>query len=142
MVIIEQVDVLFNQCMKTFDAVRTCMDTLSSSQRRERDGQPPTLEELRTCISGQTPGSPRLSILSFKGAFHGRGMGQCFILSASICMSSLLHVFKPHDAFGVANFGVIPQRVVCLRIICPRDVGMGQCTLCFDLHVFAATCLR
>ena len=45
-------------------------------QRRERGGQPPSAQELESCISGQTPGSPKLSILSFKGAFHGRGMGQ------------------------------------------------------------------
>lgn len=44
-------------------------------RRRQRGGAPPSPEELASCITGQSPGSPNLSILSFKGAFHGRGMG-------------------------------------------------------------------
>nr|KAG5704177.1 hypothetical protein BaRGS_009707 [Batillaria attramentaria] len=44
-------------------------------RRRQRGGKPPTPEELHSCISGQSPGSPNLSVLSFNGAFHGRGMG-------------------------------------------------------------------
>ncbi|KAK7112739.1 hypothetical protein V1264_012141 [Littorina saxatilis] len=43
--------------------------------RRERGGKPPTAEDLETSISGQAPGCPKLSIMSFNGAFHGRGMG-------------------------------------------------------------------
>ncbi|KAG6457400.1 4-aminobutyrate aminotransferase, mitochondrial [Manduca sexta] len=34
-----------------------------------------TPEELQTCMLNQTPGSPRLSMLSFEGSFHGRTFG-------------------------------------------------------------------
>ncbi|XP_075220509.1 4-aminobutyrate aminotransferase [Lycorma delicatula] len=34
-----------------------------------------TPEELQSCMINQVPGSPKLSILSFKGAFHGRTLG-------------------------------------------------------------------
>ncbi|KAL8623439.1 hypothetical protein ACOMHN_058885 [Nucella lapillus] len=43
--------------------------------RRERGGRAPTVEEMESSVVGQLPGSPRLSVLSFRGAFHGRGMG-------------------------------------------------------------------
>ncbi|XP_067672599.1 4-aminobutyrate aminotransferase, mitochondrial-like isoform X2 [Haliotis asinina] len=42
---------------------------------RQRGGAPPTEEELTSCLMNQAPGNPDLSILSFKGAFHGRTMG-------------------------------------------------------------------
>ncbi|XP_046355036.2 4-aminobutyrate aminotransferase, mitochondrial-like isoform X1 [Haliotis rufescens] len=42
---------------------------------RQRGGAPPTKEELSSCVMNQAPGNPDLSILSFKGAFHGRTMG-------------------------------------------------------------------
>lgn len=32
-------------------------------------------EEMNSCMMNQTPGAPTLSILSFKGAFHGRTLG-------------------------------------------------------------------
>ncbi|CAG2204744.1 ABAT [Mytilus edulis] len=44
-------------------------------QRKKRGGEPPSKEELQTCISGVPPGCPDLCILSFKNAFHGRTMG-------------------------------------------------------------------
>lgn len=44
-------------------------------RRRERGGKPPTQEEMTSSVIGQLPGSPHLSVLSFMGAFHGRGMG-------------------------------------------------------------------
>merc|ERR1712013_515361 len=34
-----------------------------------------TPEELSTVLKHEAPGSPKLSILSFKGAFHGRSVG-------------------------------------------------------------------
>lgn len=42
---------------------------------RQRDGKPPTAEELHSCKYNVPPGSPRLSLLSFDGAFHGRTFG-------------------------------------------------------------------
>lgn len=44
-------------------------------KRRERGGRPPTQAEMDSSVAGELPGSPLLSILSFSGAFHGRGMG-------------------------------------------------------------------
>jgi len=44
-------------------------------RRRERGGAPPTQEEKDSCVVNQSPGSPNLSVLSFKNAFHGRTMG-------------------------------------------------------------------
>lgn len=44
-------------------------------QRRKRGGKPPSQEELRSCVVNEQPGTPDLTILSFKNAFHGRTMG-------------------------------------------------------------------
>ncbi|XP_069124662.1 4-aminobutyrate aminotransferase, mitochondrial-like isoform X2 [Argopecten irradians] len=44
-------------------------------QRRQRGGQPPSPEELKSCVEGRAPGCPNLSILAFRNAFHGRTMG-------------------------------------------------------------------
>jgi len=44
-------------------------------QHRERGGKPFSAEELSSCMRNESPGSPSLSILSFKGAFHGRLFG-------------------------------------------------------------------
>lgn len=44
-------------------------------QRRLRGGRAPTQEEMDSSVKGQLPGSPKLSFLSFSGAFHGRCMG-------------------------------------------------------------------
>ncbi|CAH1776844.1 unnamed protein product, partial [Owenia fusiformis] len=40
----------------------------------KRHGNPPTVQELESCINNQAPGSPPLSVLSFKGSMHGRTM--------------------------------------------------------------------
>ena len=37
---------------------------------------PFTEQEMDSCMHNQKPGAPSLSILSFKGAFHGRTMGE------------------------------------------------------------------
>ena len=43
---------------------------------RQRGGRVDfTREELSSTLDNQAPGSPRLSILSFKGCFHGRTIG-------------------------------------------------------------------
>jgi 4-aminobutyrate aminotransferase/(S)-3-amino-2-methylpropionate transaminase len=41
-------------------------------QHIKRGGKPFTAEDLSSCMKNQAPGSPELSILSFKGGFHGR----------------------------------------------------------------------
>lgn len=41
----------------------------------ERGGAPPTSAELESTLRNEAPGSPNLSIISFKGAFHGRTFG-------------------------------------------------------------------
>lgn len=40
-----------------------------------RGGKPPTQEDLSNCIMNKGPGCPDLSVLSFKGGFHGRTIG-------------------------------------------------------------------
>ncbi|KAJ8318908.1 hypothetical protein KUTeg_003999 [Tegillarca granosa] len=42
---------------------------------KQRKGQPPTEEEMVSCINNLSPGNKPLSILSFKRALHGRTMG-------------------------------------------------------------------
>ncbi|KYQ89293.1 hypothetical protein DLAC_11797 [Tieghemostelium lacteum] len=44
-------------------------------QHVKRGGKPFTQEEINSCMNNQAPGSPQLSILSFKKAFHGRTFG-------------------------------------------------------------------
>lgn len=41
----------------------------------ERNGSPPTAEDLESTMVNQLPGSPKLSAMSFEGAFHGRTFG-------------------------------------------------------------------
>lgn len=42
---------------------------------KERGGKAPSDHELQSSLSNLEPGSPKLSILSFKGGFHGRTFG-------------------------------------------------------------------
>lgn len=44
-------------------------------QNIERKGKAPTQEDLESSLMNKSPGSPSLTILSFKGAFHGRTFG-------------------------------------------------------------------
>lgn len=44
-------------------------------QEVQRGGNPPSEEELHTTVYNQSPGSPKLSAMSFDGAFHGRTLG-------------------------------------------------------------------
>lgn len=42
---------------------------------KRRNGKVPSQEELDQCVMNQGPSCPDLSLLSFKGAFHGRTFG-------------------------------------------------------------------
>jgi len=44
-------------------------------RNRERASFEPTAEELSTVMDHEAPGAPSLSVLSFKGGFHGRTIG-------------------------------------------------------------------
>nr|ANM86821.1 4-aminobutyrate transaminase [Stygiella incarcerata] len=44
-------------------------------RHRERGGKPFSEEELSSCMHNKEPGSPKLAILSFEKAFHGRLFG-------------------------------------------------------------------
>lgn len=41
----------------------------------QRNGQAPSAEEMQSTLYNQTPGSPKLSAISFDGGFHGRTFG-------------------------------------------------------------------
>ncbi|RVE43446.1 hypothetical protein evm_011897 [Chilo suppressalis] len=60
-----------------------------------------TEEEINTCMWNQPPGSPKLSIMSFKGGFHGRTFG-----SLSTTRSKALHKldFPAFDYWPMASF--------------------------------------
>ncbi|XP_029663736.1 4-aminobutyrate aminotransferase, mitochondrial-like [Formica exsecta] len=42
---------------------------------KQRQGKPFMKDEIESCMINQIPGSPRYSIMSFKGGFHGRTLG-------------------------------------------------------------------
>ncbi|KAI1280782.1 4-aminobutyrate aminotransferase, mitochondrial [Halotydeus destructor] len=44
-------------------------------RNKERNGKPPTQEELQSTMINQEPGSPNYAVISFKGGFHGRTFG-------------------------------------------------------------------
>ncbi|PRP82232.1 4-aminobutyrate transaminase [Planoprotostelium fungivorum] len=54
--------------------------------RKVRGDAPYTQEELQSCMKNEAPGAPNLSIMSFKGGFHGRLFG-----SLSTTRSKALH---------------------------------------------------
>ena len=45
-------------------------------QNKVREGKPPSIEELQSCLRNQPPGCPDLTVLSFNNALHGRSMGK------------------------------------------------------------------
>ncbi|CAH1273270.1 ABAT [Branchiostoma lanceolatum] len=49
---------------------------------KQRGGSMPSKEDLESCMRDMPPGSPKLSILSFQGGFHGRTLG-CLATSHS-----------------------------------------------------------
>ncbi|XP_014776695.1 4-aminobutyrate aminotransferase, mitochondrial-like, partial [Octopus bimaculoides] len=64
-------------------SVENCLKSMFMVyQRQKRKGQPPSAEELQSCLVNEPPGSPDLSILSFKNSFHGRTMGALAITHA------------------------------------------------------------
>lgn len=44
-------------------------------QTKQRGGKPPSARDLETSMEHKVPGTPNLSILSFRGGFHGRLLG-------------------------------------------------------------------
>ncbi|XP_024944603.1 4-aminobutyrate aminotransferase, mitochondrial isoform X2 [Cephus cinctus] len=67
---------------------------------KKRHGAPFTREEMESCMINQSPGSPRYSILSFKGAFHGRTLG-----SLSTTHSKYIHkIDVPAFDWPIASF--------------------------------------
>ncbi|XP_015116761.1 4-aminobutyrate aminotransferase, mitochondrial [Diachasma alloeum] len=67
---------------------------------KKRHSQPFTKEEMESCMINQSPGSPRYSILSFKGAFHGRTLG-----SLSVTHSKYIHKIDiPAFDWPIASF--------------------------------------
>ncbi|XP_036368360.1 4-aminobutyrate aminotransferase, mitochondrial isoform X2 [Octopus sinensis] len=64
-------------------SVENCLKSMFMVyQRQKRKGQPPSAEELQSCLVNEPPGSPDLSILSFRNSFHGRTMGALAITHA------------------------------------------------------------
>lgn len=69
---------------------------------KHRDGKPPTAEEMHSCKYNVPPGSPRLSLLSFDGAFHGRTFG-----ALSTTHSKAIHKLDvPSFDWPIAHFPV------------------------------------
>nr|XP_034171954.1 4-aminobutyrate aminotransferase, mitochondrial isoform X1 [Osmia lignaria] len=67
---------------------------------KQRKDAPFTEEEMKTCIMNQVPGAPKFSILSFKGAFHGRTLG-----SLSTTHSKYIHKIDiPAFDWPIASF--------------------------------------
>jgi 4-aminobutyrate aminotransferase/(S)-3-amino-2-methylpropionate transaminase len=65
-----------------------------------RDGKPPTAQELSDCVMNKGSGCPDLSMLSFKGAFHGRTLG-CLATTHSKAIHKL---DIPSFDWPIANF--------------------------------------
>ena len=55
------------------NAIKLMFMKYMQKQRGDRVGF--TEEEFQSTMANQAPGSPKLSILSFKGCFHGRTVG-------------------------------------------------------------------
>jgi 4-aminobutyrate aminotransferase/(S)-3-amino-2-methylpropionate transaminase len=67
---------------------------------KHRGGDPPSQEDLNSCMINSAPGCPPLSILSFSGAFHGRTFG-CL----STTRSKPIHKLDiPHFNWPMAPF--------------------------------------
>ncbi|XP_043676373.1 4-aminobutyrate aminotransferase, mitochondrial [Vespula pensylvanica] len=67
---------------------------------KQRKGAPFTKEEMQTCMINLSPGSPKYSIMSFKGAFHGRTLG-----SLSTTHSKYIHkIDVPAFDWPIASF--------------------------------------
>uniref|UniRef100_A0AC35TLR5 (S)-3-amino-2-methylpropionate transaminase n=1 Tax=Rhabditophanes sp. KR3021 TaxID=114890 RepID=A0AC35TLR5_9BILA len=42
--------------------------------KQKRNGNPPTAEDLTSCMKQELPGTPNWSVLAFNGSFHGRSL--------------------------------------------------------------------
>ncbi|PAV57340.1 hypothetical protein WR25_13737 [Diploscapter pachys] len=71
---------------KGMKAVQTMVDGSSANENaikaafiwymtQRRGGNPPDAEHLSSCMKHRQPGTPKLSVLSFDGGFHGRTLG-------------------------------------------------------------------
>lgn len=76
-------------------------------QNKKRNFQPPTQEELDSCVVNKAPGSPNLSILSFTNAFHGRLFG----------CASTTHSKPVCFHFFIFLFCCCPHFLYCLHFI-------------------------
>lgn len=57
-------------------SVENCLKSMFIySQSQKRGGNPPSQEELQSCIVNEAPGCPDITVMSFNNAFHGRTMG-------------------------------------------------------------------
>ncbi|XP_038064715.1 4-aminobutyrate aminotransferase, mitochondrial-like isoform X2 [Patiria miniata] len=85
-------EILMSVAPKGLNGVQTMMCGTCSNEnaikqaliwyRTQKRGGPPTQEELGSCNTGQEPGCPPYTVLSFDGAFHGRTLG-CLTLTHS-----------------------------------------------------------
>lgn len=66
---------------------------------RDRGGKEFTSEEKNSSVMNQRPGCPDLSILSFKGAFHGRT-----VATLSCTHSMVIFVRLNHIAISINDF--------------------------------------
>lgn len=102
---------LISVAPKGLKQVQTMMDGTSSNenalktafihyQTQKRGGKPPTGADLSSCMDQQLPGTPHLSVLGFKGAFHGRSLAML-----SVTRSKAIHkVDIPAFDWPIANF--------------------------------------
>nr|XP_027201378.1 4-aminobutyrate aminotransferase, mitochondrial-like [Dermatophagoides pteronyssinus] len=81
-------------------SVENALKVVCFYYRTWQRGQPPTEEDMRTCMTNEQPGSPKLSIMSFMGGFHGRTFG-----ALSCTHSKAIHkVDIPAFDWPIANF--------------------------------------
>jgi 4-aminobutyrate aminotransferase/(S)-3-amino-2-methylpropionate transaminase len=48
-------------------------------QTKQREGKPPTQEDLVSCMQQKLPGTPNLTVMGFQGSFHGRSLAMLSI---------------------------------------------------------------
>jgi len=69
-------------------------------QKKERGGKDFSVDDYSSCMINQQPGSPKLSILSFHGAFHGRTLA-----ALSVTHSKAIHKLDvPSFDWPIARF--------------------------------------
>lgn len=68
---------------------------------RDRGGKEFTNEEKNSSIMNQRPGCPDLSILSFKGAFHGRTVATLSCTHSMVIFVRLNHISISINVFEI-----------------------------------------